>query len=133
MKTNVGVWVDHSEAMVVTLGEGGETSERVRSKAESQMRRSSDHRTGTFEPLAVPADDVKGKIFAADLNHFYDDVFTRIKGAEALLILGPGEAKTELKKRIEGKYGAPQSIHVETADRMSDAQVAATVRKHFLR
>lgn len=47
--------------------------------------------------------------------------------------LGPNEAKGELKKRIESKGLPGRIVGVETVDEMTGPQIAAEVRKHFLK
>jgi hypothetical protein len=47
------------------------------------------------------------------------------------LLFGPGEAKGELKKRLERKKMGGRIAAVETVDKMTDGQIAAKVRKHF--
>jgi hypothetical protein len=47
------------------------------------------------------------------------------------LILGPGEAKGEFNKRIKSKKLRGVTVELETADKMTDRQLAAKVREHF--
>jgi hypothetical protein len=47
--------------------------------------------------------------------------------------MGTGEAKGELKQRIERNHLNGREIDVETVDKMSDRQIVAKVREHFLR
>ena len=54
------------------------------------------------------------------------------RDAEAILLFGPGEAKGELKKRIERDKLGGRIVGVETVDKMTDRQIAAKVRQHFL-
>jgi hypothetical protein len=60
-------------------------------------------------------------------------VISFIHDAESILIFGPGEAKGELKKRIESKGLPGRIVGFETVDEMTDPQIAAKVRKHFLK
>ena len=131
MSSKVGVWVDHREAIVVKLSDSGEEIVHVASGAESQLRRSSDHTTGNFEPLQVPSDDTRENIFRTELNTFYDEVASHLSQAESVFILGPGEAKKELKNRMGAKHSVAGTVVVEAADSMTEAQVLAKVRKHF--
>jgi hypothetical protein len=48
-------------------------------------------------------------------------------------IFGPGEAKGELKKRLESKGFKGHILAVETVDKMTDRQIAAKVREHLRR
>ena len=49
----------------------------------------------------VPADDSREREYTGHLDNYYDEVISCIRPAEAILIFGPGEAKGELRKRIE--------------------------------
>ena len=49
----------------------------------------------------------------------------------AILILGPGEAKGEFLKRIKSKKLRGVTVELETADKMTDRQIAAKVGQHF--
>ncbi|MCX6555193.1 MAG: hypothetical protein NTZ12_09310 [Candidatus Aminicenantes bacterium] len=49
------------------------------------------------------------------------------------MIFGPGEAKGELKKRLERDGLGGRIAAVETVDKMTDRQIAAKVRKRFCR
>ena len=82
--------------------------------------------------VATPADDVRQRELTGHLNGFYDDVVSCIREAESILILGPGEAKGELSKRLERESLGGRIVGIETADKMTDPQIVALVRDHFL-
>jgi stalled ribosome rescue protein Dom34 len=65
------------------------------------------------------------------LNRYYDEVISFIHEAESILILGPGEAKEELKKRIERKRLHGRIVGIETVDKMTDGQIEARVRERL--
>ncbi len=67
------------------------------------------------------------------LNIYYDEVIASLRNAEVILLMGPGEAKGELKKRIELHPLNGRRIEVETVDKMTDRQIVAKVRAHFLK
>ena len=79
------------------------------------------------------AEDQRDRRFAGHLDKYYDEVILAIHDAQSILIFGPGEAKGELKKRIESKGLKGRIVAVETADEMTDPQIAAKVRQHFLK
>jgi len=58
-------------------------------------------------------------------------VIASIRDAESILIFGPGEAKGELKKRLEGDKLGGRIVSIETVDKMTDRQITAKVRQHF--
>jgi len=75
---------------------------------------------------------VRDRQFGNHLNSYYDEVIAVIRGADTLQIFGPGEAKGELEKRLEHKGLKPPIVAVETVDKMTDRQISAKVREHYL-
>lgn len=132
MKTKVGLWIDHRKAIIVAVTEKGEEMGLVISKAEKQLRRSGDSPLkGTYDPLQVPAADSRQRTLTGHLTIYYDAVIASIRDAESILIFGPGDAKGELKKRLERNNLGGRIVGIETVDKMTDRQIAAKVRKYF--
>ena len=132
MGRKVGLWVDHRKAVIVILADTGEETKLIISKVEKQLRRSGDspiHRP--YEAQQVPADDNQEARLRGALNIYYDAVIACIRDANSILIFGPGEAKGELKKQIEKSNLSGRVVGVETADKMTDPQIAAKVRQYF--
>ena len=128
----VGLWMDHRRAVIVWVTERGEEIERIESKVQKQLRRSgSSPLKGPFESQQVPADDSRERALTGQLNVYYDLIIGRIRHAESILILGPGEAKGELKKRMEREHLGGRIVGIETVDRMTDRQIAARVLERF--
>jgi hypothetical protein len=59
-------------------------------------------------------------------------VISHIREADEILVFGPGEAKGELEKRLQGKGLGGRIVGVETVDKSTDGQIAAKVRQRFL-
>jgi stalled ribosome rescue protein Dom34 len=131
MKTNAGLWLDHREAVIVVLSDSGEATIRLQSGASKQLRRSSEPSEGRFKSHEAPAPDVQESEFMGHLDRFYDEIIASVSGAERILIIGPGEAKGELKKRFEKHKSESRAITVETAAQMTEPQVVAQVRHHY--
>ena len=132
MKTKLGLWIDHRKAVVVAITDKGEETGTILSNVEKQLRRSGDSPLkGSYEPLQVPADDSRQRALTGHLNIYYDEIIARIHNAESILIFGSGEAKNELKERLEKKNLGDRIVGVETVDKMTDAQIATKVREHF--
>ncbi|MBZ5586976.1 MAG: hypothetical protein LAO05_00250 [Acidobacteriia bacterium] len=132
MRTRVGLWIDHRKAIVVTVTDKGDETGLVISTVEQQLRRSGDSPLkGRFERQLVVADDSQQRALTGHLNTYYDAVIASIGAAEAILIFGPGEAKGELKRRLQRKNLGGRIAVLETVDRMTDRQIAAKVRQHF--
>ena len=132
MRTNVGLWIDHRKAVIVAVTDKGEEIGLIISKVEKQHRRSGDSPLkGSHEPQQVPAEDSLQRAFTGHLNIYYDAVIASIRDAESILIFGPGEAKVELKQRLERNNLGGRIGGIETVDKMTDRQIAAKVRQHF--
>ncbi len=133
MKKTVGLWIDHRKAVIVVATDKGQETILITSKVDKQLGRPGGVRsTAPYESLLVHSDDRREREFTGHLNVYYDAVIACIRGAEAILLFGPGEAKGELKKRIERDKLGGRIVGVETVDRMTDRQIAAKVRQHFL-
>jgi hypothetical protein len=132
MSTNVGLWIDHRKAVIVAVTDQAEATTLIISKIEKQPGRSGGARSITpYESQQVPADDTRERKFTGHLNIYYNAVIASIRDAESILIFGPGEAKGELKKRLEGDKLGGRIVSIETVDKMTDRQIAAKVRQHF--
>jgi len=104
----------------------------IASEVETQPRRSGDSPLkGDYEPQQVPADDSRQRALVGYLNSYYDTVIASIRTAESLLLLGPGEAKHELNKRLAEQQLGGRVVAVETVDKLTDRQISAKVRDYF--
>lgn len=132
MKVKAGVWIDHRKALIVLMTAAGERAVLIVSHVEKHLQRSGDSPLkGRYEAQQVPADDCREKALTAELNIFYDAVIAVLRSAESYIILGPGEAKGELKKRLVTRRLGGRLTATMVADKMSDRQIAAKVREHF--
>ncbi len=132
MKTSIGLWIDHRKAVIVTVSDKGEKTKVIESMVEKQPGRFAGERSTTpFEAQKVQADDSHERKFTGQINIFYDEVVSAVREAESILLFGPGEAKGELKKRLERKKLGARIEAVETEDTMTDRQIAAKVRDYF--
>ena len=126
MESKVGLWIDHRKAVMVFISDGGEEIREIASNMEKHVRFSGD------SDQEDSADDIRDRQFDGHLDKWYDDVIAYIHDAESILIMGPGEAKGELAKRLEIKGHKGAISGVETVDKMTTRQIAARVRQHFL-
>jgi stalled ribosome rescue protein Dom34 len=124
MKTTVGLWIDHRKAVVVFVTAKEEEIMLINSDFEKPYRQSG---------ASVRADDLRQRELTEHLNNYYDEVISSLRNAEAILIMGPGEAKGELKNRIERNGLNGREIEVETVDKMTDRQIVAKVRDRLLK
>jgi len=125
MKREIGLWIDHREAIIVTLEGDKEDIKRIESDVEKRVRFS-----GAADTNGV-GEDKRDRRIEGHLDHYYDAIIAQLGEATAVLIMGPGEAKTEFHKHMEKQLPLTKFVNVESADKMTDAQIVAKVRRNF--
>jgi len=134
MKQQAGLWIDHREAVIVTLTESRETVKHVASHVEKHEKHSGPGSSGPFESQKVKADDSRQRSQTEHLNSYYDSVIESLAASDGVVVcFGPGEAKTQLKQRMLDKHLGGRLGPLETADNMTDPQIVAKVKAHFHR
>jgi hypothetical protein len=129
---SVGVWIDHREATIVFASEQERTATHISSNVQKQLRREGSSPTDvTFESQLVPADDSRERRLTGLLARYYDEVIENLQRAQSILIFGPGEAKRELKKRLELSRCDGRVLYLQAAERMTERQIASKVEEHF--
>ena len=144
MKTYAGIWLDHKKAVVVTIKrpvpshEDGEaekiTLSTLNSDVERKVRLSGGARSGKtpWGPQDVAVNGRSEARQKQQLKEFYLQVAKAVENADNILIMGPGEAKHEFKKAVEKlKSTAGKIADLQTCDKMTDRQIAASVRSFF--
>jgi hypothetical protein len=131
--TQAGLWIDHQKAVIVTVSKAGETTKLVESNAGKHVRYSGGPSSGTHGSREGAGEDTRERHFEGQLSKYYEDVIASIRDAEGILIFGPGEAKAEMKKHLERAGFGARIVGVETADKMTDHQIAAKTRERFAR
>ncbi|MEI6520525.1 MAG: hypothetical protein WCO98_10895 [bacterium] len=126
MKKQAGLWIDHRKAVVVLITGKSEEIKEVLSRTEKR-----DRFTGGTDSENNSIEDILDNRFKNHLNSYYDEVIAVIREAESFLIIGPGEAKGELGKRIEHEGLVKRILAIETVDKMTNPQIAAIVRERF--
>ncbi|MFC1960923.1 hypothetical protein ACFLYO_09450 [Chloroflexota bacterium] len=130
MKTEVGVWIDYRQAVIVTLVDQVEETKRILSNIEQQVRYSGVSH-GSHDDTTEIRRDRQDRRFDDHLGRFFDEVIAYLRDADSILVFGPGEAKRELQKHLEGQALSERIVDIETTDNMTDDQIAAKVRQHF--
>lgn len=126
MKRKVGLWIDHTKAVIFSLSEDGAEVKRFTAETTNRDRLSSKAPEGISEDQ--PQERLSGY-----LNNFYDEVISYIRTAESILIFGPGDAKKELMNRLEVEKLHGNIVGLETAETMTDNQIVTKVRQRFLK
>jgi len=122
MQRDVALWIDHRQAVIAVVTGDKEDLTRILSGIEKHVR---------FSSGEGGAEDSRDKRFEGHLNQYYDKVIASLRDARSILILGPGEAKHEVEKRLRDAGLGKAIVGVETADKMTDPQIAASARRRF--
>jgi hypothetical protein len=132
MTKEIGLWIDHRQAVIVTDFSQGDGVRQVASNMEKHVRYAvSRPSSGGAKPHQVSSENGRDRRFNDYLGRYYDDVISKLGDAASILIMGPGEAKTELQKRLESKSIRPVIVTVKSADKMTEPEIVAAVREHF--
>jgi hypothetical protein len=124
MTTHIGLWIDHRQAIIVTLTGETQAVKQIASGMEKHVRFSSGDEQSAGE-------DTRDRRFTNHLNLFFQECIAQIRAADAIFIFGPGEARGELAKRLESENLGGRIAGVEAADKLTEGQIAAKVREHF--
>ncbi len=124
MSHNTGIWIDHKKAVIVSASGGEVTTRTLDSDVGPHP-----HFGGSQEGGGEKKYEERRTL---ELRAYYDEVIRQLGHPDALLILGPGEAKLELKERLDrSNLSSTSVIAIESADRLSDPQIVARVKEHF--
>lgn len=128
----IGLWIDHKRAVILTLNDEDESLQVVESDIKRHGRyHGATHPRTPYSAQYQKGDDQLDNQFNESLNKYYEKVLVQLRGADAVLIFGPGEAKQELKRHLEHHKNHIHIAGIESADKMTDRQIAAKVRKYF--
>ena len=123
MSQDVGVWIDHKKAVIVSIAAGQVTTRTLESEVGAHPRYSGFQSSGEKK---------YEERHNQDLDRYYDDVIGQLGKPDALLLFGPGEAKLQLKERLSrSKRLSASSVAVDTADKLTDLQIVAKVKEHY--
>jgi hypothetical protein len=124
MSHEVGIWIDHKRAVIVSASEGLVTTQTLESEVEPHPHYSSQLDSGGEKKY----EERRGQ----HLDQYYDEVISQLGQPEALLIFGPGEAKLELKERLSrSKMLSERTVDLETTGKLTNPQIVAKVKEHF--
>ena len=124
MSHDVGVWVDHRKAVIVSIAAGEVTTRTLTSDVEAHP-----HYSGSQEGGGEKKYEERHN---QDLDRYYDDVIGQLGKPDALLLFGPGEAKLQLKARLgRSKMSSESIVAVESTDKLTDPQIVAKVKEHY--
>ncbi len=133
MSRTIGLWIDHKEAVLVSMKDGATSVRRVESEVGTRFSPSGGWKAGgTAMAQSIVKEQKEDERRKHHLHAYYQELIKAVGAAEELFIFGPGDAKHELVKEIEKNKGLRVRISaVETCDKMTEPQVVAKVKTFF--
>ena len=125
MSHEIGIWLDHRKAVIVSAAAGQTAVVKTLDADVDPHPHFAGSQTGGGEKKYEAR-------HSRQLQQYFDEIISHVGTPDAVLLLGPGEAKQQLKERIERSTALSHAIVVvESADWLSDPQIMAKVREHF--
>ncbi len=134
LNNNIGVWLDYTKAHLIDESRGKNIIETVSSEKESHLRFKGE---GSNDMLLgnnrATNDEHHQHRREAERTKQYFEVLTEVlKKYDSILLFGPTTAKNELFNLLTGdKQFEGKTIHVETANKMSENEMMAKVTEFY--
>ncbi len=133
MKSEVGLWVDHRKAVIVTLEDQKETVQIILSTMEKPTQVSNSiHSDKPSNVNGSSAEDNRDRQHKLDLDRYYSELAFNIRGADSIMLFGPGEAKVEFAAYLKKEKRGGKINVLDNADEMTDRQISAKVHDYFI-
>ena len=129
----MGVWLDGSKAVVVTVnGQEHKVSTIPSGIVTHERIEGEGNESGRFGNQFLEDERAREHRIEAMENKYLDKVFKRVSDADQLLVFGPAEMKNKFEKLYESENGPKPNLRgVEPADVMTENQIAAHVREFY--
>jgi hypothetical protein len=132
MTINACVWIDHHRAVVVLLTDDNEDMLHIRADRVGSARSAAGSRAKNSATANGFLGDAKlEQNVELRLRDYFDEVIATVHDAQAILILGPGEAKLQFRRRIATQKIGGHIAEMNTVPRLPDEQISEYVRQHF--
>lgn len=117
----VAIWISHNEAFLAKF-----QNEKLTREAEMNSDIGPHTHGGGWSQHRIEAHRHE------QLKHFYDEIVDHLGVVDEILILGPGQAKHELRNRIEHHKGyRGKVVDVITTDKVSENQFIQEAEEYF--
>lgn len=133
MPRRCAVWVDHSNAWIVTFSPESEALvEKLESGIQGTRKTTGGARSRTPYLHGCATRRTEDEKRLHQLAKFYETIVGKIKDRSRVLVIGPGLARQELARAIES---LPEStrprVAVRPAEKMTERQLIALARKEL--
>jgi DeoR/GlpR family transcriptional regulator of sugar metabolism len=124
VNAQLGIWIDHKKAVIVSVTQDRTVLTQLRSSLRAHGRYHGAHDSGGERKYEARHEQ--------GLAHYLDAVARHVERGDEVLILGPGETKRALARRMgQIKSLTGVTTKASAADKISDADLVATIRKRY--
>jgi hypothetical protein len=133
MKTQTGIWIDGSRALIIQLLDGRENIHELTSEIDNHVHHKQEGDKGTFMGEhhvnnERKLEERKNK----QIDSYLGKVISEVKGTDELFVMGPSGMKIKLKTRIEKDAQLNARLKaVETTGQLTLNQCVARVKEFF--
>ena len=130
----IGIWIDHSKAMMFEPHNGDDQIETIHSGQESQERFKGEGGDGTRLGNYRSTDNEyhKNRKEENTTKAYFKDLAQRLEAFDEIYLCGPGQARKEFQNMLgDDKHFHSKQISNDPCDQLSENQLRAHVRKHF--
>jgi hypothetical protein len=121
-KKQIGIWMDHSTAHVIEAKDSKLESKSINSEFTFQQKQQALSRNENI--MHNKEQNLQAK--------YYESIANVLKGHNEVLLFGPTNAKVELSNILKADHHFDNiKIDILDADKMTENQQHAFVRKHF--
>jgi len=134
MKTQTGIWIDSTKAVIVTLNEGKESVTEIQSDLDNKVLHDKEGDKGSFfGHQHINSEKTFDERKKHQINSYLKDVISNVNEADEIYIFGPAETKTKLQQKINSEKTdiASKLKSVEAAESMTSNQIIAKVKKFY--
>jgi len=119
----IGIWMDHASAHLMTLTSGNMETKIIDSKFTHEEKQDILHK----------GEKAMHHKEEQEQSAYYNAIASEIKQYEEVLLFGPTEAKSELLNLLKADHNFDKiNMEIRSADKMTENQKHAFVKEYFL-
>jgi hypothetical protein len=125
MNKKVGLWINRTKAVIVSIANNTEARSIITSDMEHYVLYS------TVVPGDGAPENPRDRRYWNHLAEYYEKIIEHLRDAAEIQIFGPEVAKYELQKHLEDQGLAGLIVSMEEVEKMTDLQIATKVQQRF--
>lgn len=133
MKSNIGIWIDTNQVVVINLSNGDQTVKTIESHIDTKVRTPGESKKyGRFEGHYTTYEKNWENKKLAQTNEFLKILLNEIENCDAVVLFGPAIMKTLFEKEIKNNLNLiGKLVGVFDADSMTENQMVAWVKDFY--